>query len=110
MINRLLQFPSSTGGVTATPSLPPRGPESSSTQGLSQGPVWRGWDGPGGMGHERCSRSLPCHRGIQPWSGWHLFEVKSLSEIKNLRKPLPGHILTGGCAEPRGSLSFSFPK
>lgn len=33
-----------------------------------------------------------------------------LPEIKNLRKALPSHILTSGCAEPWGSLGFSFLK
>lgn len=94
MINRLLQFPSSTGGGHSHP-LPPRGPESSSTQRLGQGPVWWGWDGREvGWAMRGALSSLPRHRGIQPRSSQRLFEGKRLSEITNLRKPLPSHLLT----------------
>lgn len=74
MINRLLQFPSSTGGVTATPSLhgalthpPPKGSARAGVAGL-------GWDGRAlqdGLGQE-----LPCRGRFQPRSHPHLFEAK----------------------------------
>lgn len=59
--------------------------------------------------------SLPRHRGIQPRSSQHLFEGKRLSEITNLRKPLPSHLLTSACRARAplglpGGLGFFVPE